>query len=67
MSEEKVERIPQHRHCLNCGKAFTGDGQYCSKACEDGKKEEIKKKKNILLIIWLLAVVMMIFAIFFMG
>ena len=65
MSEEKVERIPQHRHCLTCGKAFVGEGQYCSPDCENGKKEEIKKKKNILLIIWVLAVLMMIYAIFF--
>ena len=67
MSDDKPERIPQHRHCLNCGKAFVGDGQYCSTDCEEGKKEEIKKKRNILLIIWLVAVAMMVFAIFFMD
>ena len=67
MSDDKPERIPQHRHCLNCGKAFVGEGDYCDKDCEDSKKEEIKKKRNILLIIWLIAVAMMVFAIFFMS
>ena len=67
MSDDKPERIPQHRHCLNCGKAFVGEGDYCGKDCENGKKEEIKKKRNILLIIWVIAVAMMVFAIFFMS
>ena len=67
MKEDKPERIPQHRHCLNCGKAFTGTGDYCSPECEDGKKAEIKKKRNILLIIWILAVLMMVYAIFFLS
>ena len=64
---EPVERIPQHRHCLNCGRAYTGDGKYCGKECEESKTAEIKKKKNVLLIIWLAAVALMLFAIFFMG
>ena len=62
-----TERIPQHRHCRNCGKAFTGDGDYCSKECEDGRKSEIKRKKNGLIIIWVLAVLIMIYAIIFMS
>ena len=62
-----VERIPQHRHCLGCGKAFTGDGQYCSESCENGKKDEIRKKKNGLIVIWVVALLMMLYAIFFMG
>ena len=67
MSEDKPERIPQHRHCLKCGKAFVGEGQYCSEECENGKKEEIKKKRNILLIIWILAILMMVYAIIYMS
>ena len=38
-----TERIPQHRHCRNCGKAFTGEGDYCSKECEDGRKSETRQ------------------------
>ena len=58
-----VERIPQHRHCRNCGKAFTGGGDYCSEECENGRKDEIRKKKNRLIIIWVAAVLLMILAI----
>jgi hypothetical protein len=25
---EFTEKIPQHRHCVNCGKAFVGGGQF---------------------------------------
>ena len=66
MSEDKIERIPQHRHCRACGRAYTGDGDYCSEECENEKKNEIRKK-NILMIIWVLAVLMMIYAIFFLS
>ncbi len=66
MSDREVERIPQHRHCLNCGKAFTGSGDYCSEECGNTKRDEIKKKKNILLLIWIAAALMMLFAIFYM-
>ncbi len=65
MKEDTVERIPQHRHCLTCGRAFTGGGDYCSEACENGKKDEIKSKRNKLIIIWVIAVIMMVFAYFF--
>lgn len=61
---EPTERIPQHRHCLLCGKAYTsGDGKYCSAECKSQKAAELKKTKNKLLIIWAIAVGLMIFAI----
>lgn len=41
---ENVERIPQHRHCVNCGKAFVGDGRFCSQACKDTAGDEVKGK-----------------------
>ncbi len=63
---EPTERIPQHKHCVKCGKAFVdGTGRYCSEACKDEKKAELKKSKNKLIIIWLVAVVLMIIAIAF--
>ncbi|MDD7424719.1 MAG: DUF2116 family Zn-ribbon domain-containing protein [Candidatus Methanomethylophilaceae archaeon] len=60
---DDVERIPQHRHCLNCNKAFVGDGRYCSEACENGRVSELKKKRNNLLIVWGIAVAIMVVAI----
>ena len=60
----ETERIPQHKHCIRCGKAFVdGVGRYCSSECKDTKAEELKKKKNKLLLIWLIAVAVMIIAI----
>ncbi len=67
MSDDKPDRIPQHRHCRNCGRAFSGEGDYCSKDCEDSKRSELKKKKNILIVIWVIAVLMMVYAIMTMG
>lgn len=62
----QVERIPQHRHCANCKKAFVGDGLYCSPACEKGRTEELKSKKNKLVIVWVGAVVFMLIGIWLM-
>lgn len=37
---EPTERIPQHKHCIYCGKAFIdGNGRYCSDKCKDTKKK----------------------------
>lgn len=49
---EEVERIPQHRHCGNCGKAHVNDGRFCSETCKEKKTEEIKGKRRKLLLIW---------------
>lgn len=40
----EVERIPQHRHCVKCGKAFTGVGNFCGDGCRDSTGRETKKK-----------------------
>ena len=60
MKEDTPERIPQHRHCMNCGRAFSGDGRYCSEECDSKRTDELKKKKNKLIIVWVVAVVIMI-------
>lgn len=60
---DNIERIPQHRHCMNCNKAFIGDGRYCTPECENGKVTELKSKRNKLLIQWGIAVVIMVVAI----
>ncbi len=62
----ETERIPQHKHCIGCGKAFVdGVGRYCSAQCKESKAEELKKKKNKLLLIWLAAVAVMVIAIIY--
>ncbi|MGI6472459.1 MAG: DUF2116 family Zn-ribbon domain-containing protein [Candidatus Methanomethylophilaceae archaeon] len=39
-----TEKIPQHRHCINCGRAFTGVGNYCTDECRDSSGKDAKKK-----------------------
>ncbi len=57
-----VERIPQHRHCSGCGKAFTGKDPYCSEPCQLEKEGEVKAKKKQLLMLWGLSGVVLIIA-----
>ena len=61
---EPIDRIPQHKHCVYCGKAYVnGVNRYCSEECKQQKKEELGKSKKKLLIIWVVAVVIMVVAI----
>ena len=42
--EQHTAKIPQHRHCRRCGKAFIGEGPYCSDECRDLDGQAAKKK-----------------------
>ena len=44
MADEHTVKIPQHRHCRRCGKAFVGEGLYCSDECKDADGQEAKRK-----------------------
>ena len=57
------QKIAQHKHCRSCGKAFVGDGRYCSEDCERGSEETLKKKKRQLLILYVISVIIMIGAV----
>lgn len=63
---ETTERIPQHRHCVNCGRAFAGTGNFCSEECKNTSSDEVKGKLRKLALIWVgivvatIALVMMI-------
>ncbi|MCL2317823.1 MAG: DUF2116 family Zn-ribbon domain-containing protein [Methanomassiliicoccaceae archaeon] len=50
---DQPERIPQHRHCHSCGKAFVGEGEFCGDVCKDSAGQDAKKKIRKLAIIWL--------------
>jgi predicted nucleic acid-binding Zn ribbon protein len=56
---EYTEKIPQHRHCVSCRKAFVGEGKFCSPVCEDTSKSEVKGKlrKYLILEVILVAIV----------
>lgn len=61
---ELTERIPQHKHCIMCGKAFVdGIGRYCSMDCKEKKKTELTKTKRKLMIVWVVAAGLMVLAI----
>ncbi|MBN1109643.1 MAG: DUF2116 family Zn-ribbon domain-containing protein [Methanomassiliicoccales archaeon] len=57
------QRIAQHKHCRTCGKAFVGEGRYCSETCERSNEETLRKKKRQLLILYLVSVLIMIGAV----
>lgn len=58
---DDVQRIPQHRHCRNCGKAFTTgyEERFCSKECYEyaGAEAKSKLKKYMVIVVALWAVV----------
>ena len=39
------DKIPPHKHCLNCGIAIPPDKTFCSKKCEDEWNTMLKRKK----------------------
>lgn len=61
---DNVEKIPQHRHCVNCGRAFVGDGRFCSAACKDTAGDEVKGKLRKLGLIWVAIVVVTVVLVF---
>ena len=61
---DSTERIPQHRHCVNCGKAFVGDGRFCSATCKETAGDEVKGKLRKLGLIWVAIVVVTVILVF---
>ena len=53
---DQPEKIPQHKHCHRCGKAFTGDGLFCGDECKESTGKEAKSKLKKLGLIWLVIV-----------
>ena len=56
MADEHTVKIPQHRHCRRCGKAFVGEGFYCSDECKDADGQEAKRKLYIA-VLWAVVIV----------
>lgn len=65
MADNITEKIPQHRHCENCGKAFVGEGRFCSESCKETAGADVKRQLRKLGLIWvaLVAVVVVCVAI----
>jgi len=64
---EFSDRIPQHRHCVGCGKAYTGDGNFCSDACKETGGREAKRKLRKLMLVWIGLVVVTAVVLFFVA
>ncbi len=60
MADATIERIPQHRHCENCGKAFVGDGRFCSEACKETAGADVKRQLRKLGLIWVALVAVVV-------
>jgi len=62
-----ADKIPQHRHCEVCGKAFVGDGMFCSDDCRTSAGREAKKKIRKLMLVWVVLVAITVAAIVVIG
>lgn len=62
-----MERIPQHKHCSSCGKAFIGEGRYCSTECRNESEKLLKTRKRQLIILYIVTLVMLTVAVMMMA
>jgi predicted nucleic acid-binding Zn ribbon protein len=58
------EKIPQHRHCSKCGKAFIGEERFCSEECKGMSNEILKKRKRQLILLYAITLVVLVVALF---
>ena len=58
--KEYTLKIPQHHHCRKCGKAFVGEGYYCSDECKktDGEQARKSLRKYIIIVaaLWIVTI-----------
>lgn len=62
-----MERIPQHKHCSSCGKAFIGEGRYCSTECRNEGEKLLRTRKRQLIILYIVTLVMLTVAVMMMA
>lgn len=58
-----VEKIPQHSHCSQCGKAYVGEGRFCSEGCREPHAANLKKRKRQLLLLYALSLIVLAVAV----
>jgi predicted nucleic acid-binding Zn ribbon protein len=56
------ERLPQHKHCLSCGRATSPKKEYCSDDCETERIEMLQRKKKQLMMLYAVSVAVVIVA-----
>ena len=62
-----MEKIPQHRHCNECGKAYIGTEKYCSTECMNVGSKRLKTRKRQLLILYLVTLVILTVAVIILA
>jgi len=61
------EKIAQHRHCRQCGKAFVGNEPFCSAECKGTHSTKLQKKKRQLLMLYIISAIILIFTLVYVG
>ena len=61
------DKIAQHKHCRECGKAFVGEDRFCSEECGGSNKTVVQKKKRQLLMLYVVSFNVLIIAIILTG
>jgi predicted nucleic acid-binding Zn ribbon protein len=61
------DKIAQHKHCRECGKAFVGDDRFCSEECGGSNKTLVQKKKRQLMMLYIASFVVLMIAIILTG
>ncbi|HEY3419113.1 MAG TPA: DUF2116 family Zn-ribbon domain-containing protein [Methanomassiliicoccales archaeon] len=61
------DKIAQHKHCRECGKAFVGDDRFCSEECGSSNKGVMQKKKKQLMMLYVVSFVVLIIAMIVVG
>jgi predicted nucleic acid-binding Zn ribbon protein len=56
------ERLPQHKHCITCGKAVSPKDEYCSDDCERRRVDTLARKKKQLLLLYAISIGVVIVA-----
>ncbi|MGQ9583453.1 MAG: DUF2116 family Zn-ribbon domain-containing protein [Thermoplasmatota archaeon] len=53
-------KIPQHKHCMVCGKAIRAREQYCSEECEREWARASRTKRNLQMVLYISMAVMIV-------
>ncbi len=61
-----TEKIPQHKHCSDCGKAVPVSERFCSDNCKE-KWEALLKKRMLHYRIFLMFTALIVFMVLFGG
>lgn len=57
------ERLLQHKHCINCGKAVLVTEDFCSDECREGHRMVMSRKRRQLLFMWMGAAAVLVIAV----